>query len=248
MLVLQLGLVFLITAGLAAWICGPSARQPSSSGGLALAGGFGAGALMLLPQGWLDWEQAAAFVISGAVLAAAGFLPGGKGQRFVHMFAALIASVLGLALLWLVPSYGRIPPLPLIGAPQGWEWLIFALMVLGLSGLGSLGRGLRLNGGKAALAAAALSLPLALMAYLDGAYCHGWMIAAFAAACGGFHIYNRAPSVLLPGAGGGLWLTFTPGLLAALSAETIGLHIWLPALALYAAVIRLMIMADQKNA
>jgi len=244
MLLLQLGLVFLISAGLAAWLSGPSGRAVPADGAVALAGGFGAGALMMLPQGWLDPEPAAGFILAGAAAAGAGALHrqtrlGTAGWAL----AALLAALMGLAGFWWLPAYGRVPALPLLGwAPP---WAGFMLMTLIITGLAGLGRRLSPNGGGALVAAMVLALVLAPIAYLQGAYCHSWMIAAFGASIGGFYIYNRA---LTPGPGGGLWLGLTPGLLAGFSAETIGLDIWLPALGLYAMAIWMLARRAQKNA
>lgn len=249
MMFLQLALVFLVAAGLAALVAARLGDVAVRFAGLALWGGFSAGAVLMLFQGWLDREQTAAFVSAGALTGGAGLLVAEQQARALTAFMiSLAAAVPGLLLLWVVPSYGRIPPLPLITGYWHWGWAGFALMALLLAALGALGRRLQHNEGRAALAGMALALPLGAWAYLQGAYCHGWMLAAFAAACGGFYVYNRAPAALRPGFGGGLWLAFTPGLLAALSAETIGLTLWLPVLAVYAAALWRLGTTSQKNA
>lgn len=245
MMILQLGLVFIIAAGLAAMISSQSRSSYLQYGGLAPAGGVGLGILLLIPQGWLDWEQAVAFLLSGVVLVLTGAF---SKSRIAAGVAAVSAAIIGLSFLWLIPSYGRIPPLPLPSGQWQWGWAGFAVMAVILTGLAWVGQGLAQNEGKAALMGIVLTLPLAVLAYLQGAYCHGWLIAAYAAACCGFYVYNRAPAALYPGSGGAMWLSFTPALLAALSADTIGLHIWLPALGFYALLAWKLSRSDQKKA
>ena len=110
-------------------------------------------------------------------------------------------------------------------------------MALALTGLAQLGRILAKLQGSGALLAMGITIPAALIAYLTGAYCHAWLLAAFSAACGGFLVYNRSPAFILSGSGGGAFLALMPGLLAALSMETVGLEVWVLILALYAAAI-----------
>lgn len=249
MMVLQLGLVFLITAGLSAWLSGASSETPRTDGTPVLAGGFTTAALMLVPQGWLDWEQATAFLVSGVLLSLAGFASKSERLRRPALTAIALSAVLtGLGFLWIIPSYGRIPALPLI--PDAWNppWVSLIVMAILMTGIAGLGRQLDRNSGSAALAGILLALPTAVMAYLQGAYCHGWLITAYAAVCGGFYAYNKSPAMLLPGIGGGMWFGLTPGLLAALSADTVGLHIWLPALTAYGLVLVWLSRNVQKKA
>jgi UDP-N-acetylmuramyl pentapeptide phosphotransferase/UDP-N-acetylglucosamine-1-phosphate transferase len=110
-------------------------------------------------------------------------------------------------------------------------------MVLALTALAQAGRSLAFSQGAGALLAIAFILPVSLLAYVIGAYCHAWLLSAFAVLCSGFLIYNRKPALIRPGAGGAAFLALMPGLLAALSAETIGLHIWILILVLYAVAI-----------
>jgi len=234
MMLLLLAGVFLLCAGLAAVLAGASPETATRHGGLALYGAFSTAVLILVPLEWLDLEPAVAFTGAGALLVGFDYIAfSPRIQRAVSLGVSLAAVLWGLVWIWLAPDYARIPPLPFAGTGEEWGAAGFAFMAIALAVLAHLGRALGASCGTGVYLAMGIALPAALIAYLTGAYCHAWLLAAFAVSCAGLLVYNRSPALIVAGSGGGAFLALMPGLLAALSAPTIGLEIWAVLLGIY---------------
>jgi Fuc2NAc and GlcNAc transferase len=248
MFFIELLILFLASAAISAWLARqehlidiPNERSSHETptprgGGLAIVLVFFASLVVLLVSGWLDMTTALAFLGGGGAMAVAGYMDDHNHlDTPVRLGVHLGAALWGVWWLWVAPEYGHIPAVPLGSYMLNWGWAGFALAVIAAAWLANLTNFMDGIDGMAAMQTLFLSLAGALMALLAGAWCHAMLMAALAAATAGFLVYNWPPAALFMGDVGSGFLGLVSGLLAVLSAETIGLWPWAVLMSLFVA-------------